>query len=474
MGCGCHLRKINDGDLLLLAHHEIELIEITVDETVLCKSDDLIDQSVVDCLWVREAFNVDHRVGLNQRHTDGVSISFVGNRCLKASLVQGCHEGELLERGYTRHVEPIGRATLQVVTIVLHCAEGRATEPCELDDHGLSVVNRLAILVYFVPTVADVNIGLLSAANLLDQLFDVSTLHENFQRQVVVTLICQRVPAIVLARVEDQLVLQQQGNGVETIAALEASQGLNQGHGHELVVLHAHLNGSEHAEVILAQVLYQVRVQLHILFFIRLRHAHELKSLNSSQVSTPTGSLVLVLLTRCVGCELGPRPQRTPHLHPHRLLIDTEFICFVVGPAGACVGFFGVFFRQVLLVLLVIFVGELVFRDLYSQVASYFCREIVRLSLRLLLGLRVLLLLRCWRLVRVLLLRCCCWLLLWVVGIGVAGAVLARTCADILHFVDVVSILNFFLRQVVLLCVVVARANVLNFAQVLAVLLLLS
>ena len=39
----CHLREVNYCDLLLLANHEVELVEVSVDEPMLSKLDDLVD-----------------------------------------------------------------------------------------------------------------------------------------------------------------------------------------------------------------------------------------------------------------------------------------------------------------------------------------------------------------------------------------------------------------------------------------------
>ena len=62
---GHHLRKVDHGHFLVLADHEVELVEVAMDESMLCKLDDQFDEAVVDLLRVKEAPDVDHGVGPN-------------------------------------------------------------------------------------------------------------------------------------------------------------------------------------------------------------------------------------------------------------------------------------------------------------------------------------------------------------------------------------------------------------------------
>ena len=62
---GHHLRKVDHGHFFVLADHKIELVEVAVDESVLCKLDDQLDKAMVDLLRVEEAPYVDHGVGPN-------------------------------------------------------------------------------------------------------------------------------------------------------------------------------------------------------------------------------------------------------------------------------------------------------------------------------------------------------------------------------------------------------------------------
>jgi hypothetical protein len=82
-------------------------------------------------------------------------------------------------------------------------------------------MNGFAILVYFVPRLTDVNVGFLADANLAENLAHMPTLHEYFDRQIIIALVSKRVATVVFACMENQLVLKEQSNDVEAIASLE-------------------------------------------------------------------------------------------------------------------------------------------------------------------------------------------------------------------------------------------------------------
>ena len=85
--CGDHLREIDHGDFLVLTDHEIELVEVAMDEAVLRELNDELNQAMVDLLSVDEAFDIDHRVGLDQGHHDTVSVRVDRHRSGEASLI---------------------------------------------------------------------------------------------------------------------------------------------------------------------------------------------------------------------------------------------------------------------------------------------------------------------------------------------------------------------------------------------------
>lgn len=62
MGGAGHLGKVDNCNGFVISDHQIELVEITVDETMLGERDDLVYQLVVNCLGVRETLHVHHGV----------------------------------------------------------------------------------------------------------------------------------------------------------------------------------------------------------------------------------------------------------------------------------------------------------------------------------------------------------------------------------------------------------------------------
>ena len=69
-------------------------------------------------------------------------------------------------------------------------------------------MNRVAIFVLRIPAFADVDIRLLTNSNLTQDFFYVPSLHEDTQREIVISHVRQCIAAVVFARVEDQLVLE--------------------------------------------------------------------------------------------------------------------------------------------------------------------------------------------------------------------------------------------------------------------------
>ena len=73
-------------------------------------------------------------------------------------------------------------------------------------------------------------------------------------------MIGKGVSAIVLSSMKYQFVLQKKGNYVKAVASFQLREGLNQRNWHELVILHSHLNRSQHSKVVLLQILNQIGV----------------------------------------------------------------------------------------------------------------------------------------------------------------------------------------------------------------------
>mmetsp|Transcript_11179 Transcript_11179/g.18796 ORF Transcript_11179/g.18796 Transcript_11179/m.18796 type:complete len:258 (+) Transcript_11179:811-1584(+) len=242
-----HLREVDHGDALLVVDHEVELVEVAVHQPVLGQLDDQAHEHIVDFLGMRDGAHLGHGVGLHEGHADAVAVGVNGHGRGEAAFVERLHESELLQGGQSTEVEPgvAVSALLEVVAIGLDAPKRGAAEPGELYDDGGA---------FGVVGGADVDVGLLADADLEADLLDEPALHKHSERQVVVAHEGERVPAVVLARVEDQLVLEEEGEDLEGLRALEAAAALDELVGDELVVLHAHLDGRQHSEMVLVEV----------------------------------------------------------------------------------------------------------------------------------------------------------------------------------------------------------------------------
>ena len=77
--CGHHLGEVDYRHLLIVVNHQIELVEVTVDESVLGELNDELDKAMVDLFGVDETFDVDHGVSLDEGHDDTVSVGIDGH-----------------------------------------------------------------------------------------------------------------------------------------------------------------------------------------------------------------------------------------------------------------------------------------------------------------------------------------------------------------------------------------------------------
>lgn len=136
-----------------------------------------------------------------------MSITIIRSRGWEASFVKGSHERKLFHTGDTGHVKPAALSTFQVVSIVFDSTETGTTESCKFDDDRLSAINTLSIFIDFIPGLADVDIRFFTDTDLGQNPSYVASFHENLDGQIIVTLVCQRIPTVILSCVEDQLML---------------------------------------------------------------------------------------------------------------------------------------------------------------------------------------------------------------------------------------------------------------------------
>ena len=64
-------------------------------------------------------------------------------------------------------------------------------------------MHRFTLLIYFIPTLTNVDIGFFTHTDLAKDFFDVSSLHKDFNCEVVVALVGESVATVVFAGVED-------------------------------------------------------------------------------------------------------------------------------------------------------------------------------------------------------------------------------------------------------------------------------
>ena len=137
-----HLREIDDSNLFFLADHQIEFVKVSMNKTILCKLNYELDQTVVHGLRVDQTFNVDHRVCLDKRHHDSVSVCVDRCRCWEPSIVESFHESEFFQGGDAGHIQPaLSSSTLKIITVVLNRSEGSASKSSKFYDNRLAAMD---------------------------------------------------------------------------------------------------------------------------------------------------------------------------------------------------------------------------------------------------------------------------------------------------------------------------------------------
>jgi len=184
------------------------------------------------------------------RHNNCVAIGIDRHRGRETLIVKSLHESELLQRSNTRQVKPaVISPPFQVIPVFFNRPKRRPSQPCEFNHNHLPL--RIFTHVY---------IRLFAHADLNRDLLNVPSLHKRFECEVVVPAVCERIPVVLLVHMHHQFVLEQELDDLVSVAALECGQALYEWERDILVVLHAHLDCCEHAEVLFGQVVDQVRV----------------------------------------------------------------------------------------------------------------------------------------------------------------------------------------------------------------------
>jgi len=96
MRSGHHLREINHSHFFIVIYHQVELIVISVNKSMLRQLNNQINQILVHLLWMWDDCHLSHRVSLNKRHANSVSIRVNWHRRREPSFVESYHKSVFL------------------------------------------------------------------------------------------------------------------------------------------------------------------------------------------------------------------------------------------------------------------------------------------------------------------------------------------------------------------------------------------
>lgn len=132
---GHHLREVNDKDLLGVVDHEIELVEVTVNQTMLCELHQKVQTLVEGGLGVLHVVDLTHSIGVDIAHENGVSIHVNRLRGGEAVLMEDLHVAELFIGSDPTEVQPtVLSPSVEVVSVVLDCSEGGSAQSGHFED----------------------------------------------------------------------------------------------------------------------------------------------------------------------------------------------------------------------------------------------------------------------------------------------------------------------------------------------------
>ena len=192
-----------------------------------------------------------------------MSISIIWSWSWKSSFMESLHEGKFFEWCYSRHIEPVSRSSFKVISVVLDCAEWRASKSSKFDNYLLSIIDVISIFILPIAAITDVDITLFTNSNLLDHSLDMASFHENLQSQIIVAHISKGVPIVIFSCMEYAFVLKKKLGNFICVWSFKSCEWLYESHRNELVVLHSHLDRSENSEVFFGEILNEIRIKFH-------------------------------------------------------------------------------------------------------------------------------------------------------------------------------------------------------------------
>ena len=120
------MRKIDEGHLVFVVQHNVELVEIAVYKTVIGQVDDQVHDVIVDLLLIGHLVDLTQRIAVDELHDYGVSIEIDGLRHRKAVIVQSLVNVYkvlvfiLLESSYTMRVNAIEVLVCPKLVLMYH------------------------------------------------------------------------------------------------------------------------------------------------------------------------------------------------------------------------------------------------------------------------------------------------------------------------------------------------------------------
>lgn len=164
-----HLRKVNEDRFAFVRHENVEFVKIRVNQSMLGQLDGQVHEVRVEFARVQYLGDLAQGVTSNQSHDDAVPVEINGLRNGESIVVKDLHKGKFSHGSQARQVEPMSSfPLLQVVSLFLDSAEGRATQTVDLEHTLVAVLVR-----------NDVNVRLFAYADLIADRVNRVSLYES-------------------------------------------------------------------------------------------------------------------------------------------------------------------------------------------------------------------------------------------------------------------------------------------------------
>lgn len=118
------MREIDQHWLAIIGDHDVELVEIPVNQPVLSELDRQIHQFRVEFSGIPNLCNLTKRVSPDQVHDHAVSVEIVRSGYGESIVVEDAHKGVFPHGSEAREVEPVASfALLEIVPLFFYFSE---------------------------------------------------------------------------------------------------------------------------------------------------------------------------------------------------------------------------------------------------------------------------------------------------------------------------------------------------------------